>query len=202
MAEKQTAAGEETPGRLPYTARLRPCGMLKTRTFTSGAVSVLFVAWFFTRPEPESTLYGLLAALVLGLAVAWEYSRSHINLRITKDGITPYQGGFLPRAAIPAADFRSVHLRTLSHERVRPVIRRYGVRPNATALAAEPSELRAVPGSKLRTTGKAMDDATLYVTKPGTLVEVIGHSGRIYLFSPENPEEMAAALVEVIRANR
>src|SRR5699024_10991428 len=110
-------------------------------------------------------------------------------------------GGFLPRRPWPLQDFRTVQLREIPADRVGVTVGGYGWR-RGMAISSRAEELRPVGERKIFTTGETRERYRMLVTRPGTMVEIIGRGGTHYLISPSDPEATAAAVDQATRARR
>lgn len=136
----------------------------------------------------------------VGFAVA-AWMRMSTRFIVDERGLTVLLGGFWKRPTWPVEDFRTVQLRTIPAELVGVSTGGYGWRAGK-AMSAADGTIEALPGRKPFTTTSAQELYRLLVTRPGTMVEIIGREGWNYLISPEDPRETAAAVDQAIRARR
>src|SRR5699024_12674539 len=104
-----------------------------------------------------------------------------------------------PRAPVAV---RAVQLREPPTPGVGGTVGGYGYR-RGRAISSTPEQLRPVGDRKTYTTGRTQERYRLMVTRPGTMVEIIGRSGEThYLISPVDAETTASAVDQAIRSRR
>ncbi|MFC7465209.1 glycosyltransferase [Brachybacterium sp. GCM10030252] len=181
-----------------YVGTTRPSWVGWTRialTLLFGAVLALVLAQ-----------RGLVAAVppaagVFALLALWTWMGQHTRFIVDDRGLTVSLGGFLPRPTWPLAGFRTVQYRIVPQPAVGASLGGYGWR-RGMVIPARPEELRPVGDRKLLTGGEARQSYRMVVTRPGTMVEIVGREGTGYLLTPEDPEATAAAIDQAIRARR
>ena len=65
-----------------------------------------------------------------------------------------------------------------------------------------PEELTPVGTRKIFTLDEIQQPYRMLVTRPGTLVEIIGRGSTHYILSPEDPQATADAIDQAIRSRR
>lgn len=181
-----------------YVGRTRPSSIGWTRigiTLAAGAVLTLLMA---QRSSPPAVL--LVAALFAGLTL-WTWMGQHTRFIVDEHGLTVSLGGFLPRRPWPLEDFRTVQLRELPQSRLGVTLGGYGWR-RGRASTPRPEELTPVGTRKIFTLDEIQQPYRMLVTRPGTLVEVIGRGSTHYILSPEDPQATADAIDQAIRSRR
>ncbi|WP_245822668.1 hypothetical protein [Brachybacterium avium] len=163
-----------------YVGRTRPSSIGWTRiaiTLVAGAVLALLMA-------QRSTSLGMLlvAVLFLGLAV-WTWMGQRTRFIVDGHGLTVSLGGFLPRKPWPLEDFRTVQLRELPRSQVGVALGGYGWR-RSRASTPQPAELTPVGSRKIFTLDQIQQPYRMLVTRPGTMVEIIGRGSTHYILSP------------------
>ena len=145
---------------------------------------------------------GAVAALaVFALLALWTWMGQATRFVVDERGLTVSLGGFLPRATWPLADFRTVQLRELPASRVGVTLGGYGWR-RGKAISPKPEELTPVGERKIFTLADMQRPYRMLVTRPGTLVEIIGRERTCYILSPVDPAATAAAIDQAIRSRR
>ncbi|WP_114854985.1 hypothetical protein [Brachybacterium sp. YJGR34] len=181
-----------------YVGATRPSAVGWTRigiTLVVGAVLTVIMA---QRATPITTLG--VAALFGGIAL-WTWMLLWTRFIVDAHGVTVSLGGFLPRRPWPLADFRTVQLRELPGERVGATLGGYGWR-RTRAMSAGAEDLRPVGSRKIYSPSDPQQPYRSLVTRPGTMVEIIGRGSTCYLLSPVDPEATAAAVDQAIRSRR
>jgi hypothetical protein len=201
---EQGTAGRPARGRPspPFlVGRTTPGAVGWTRIGVSLAIAVgLAVYALVWAPAGTAGPAFVLAAGVLVYSF-WAWMRLSSRFVVDEQGVTVSLGGFWRRPAWPVADFRIVQLRRIPGDTLGVTIGPLGWR-RGRALAPDRSALQPMPGRKIFTTGEPQSPCRLMVSRPGTLVEIIGRSGTNYLISPDDPEAAAAAIDQAIRARR
>lgn len=181
-----------------YVGSTRPSSIGWTRitiTLVAGAVLAMLMAQRSTLPAVL-----LVAVLFLGLAV-WTWMGQWTRFIVDEHGLTVSLGGFLPRRPWPLEDFRTVQLRELPRSRVGVTLGGYGWR-RSRATTPQPAELTPVGSRKIFTLDRIQQPYRMLVTRPGTMVEIIGRGSTHYILSPEDPQATATAVDQAIRARR
>ena len=177
-----------------YVGRTRPSSIGWTRigiTLAAGAVLALLMA---QRSSPPAVL------LFAGLSL-WTWMGQHTRFIVDEHGLTVSLGGFLPRRPWPLEDFRTVQLRELPQSRLGVTLGGYGWR-RGRASTPRPEELTPVGIRKIFTLDEVQQPYRMLVTRPGTLVEIIGRGSTHYILSPEDPQATADAIDQAIRSRR
>src|SRR5699024_2338265 len=147
------------------------------------------------RSSPPAVL--LVAALFAGLTL-WTWMGQHTRFIVDEHGLTVGLGGFLPRRPWPLEDFRAVRLRELPQSRPGVTLRGYGCR-RGRARSPRPDGLTPVGTRKTVPRDEIQQPYRTRVTRPGTLVEVIGRGSTRYILSPGDPQATADAIDQAIR---
>lgn len=185
-----------------YVGLTRPGAVGWTRIALTAVLLVVVVAVALASPGAVSPVLVALVVLALIAVLVMQWMRLWTRFVVDDRGLTVSWGGFWPRPSWPLASFRSVQLRELGPEEAGPTVRSYGWR-RGTVLPDPGHQRRALPGERVRTLA-ADDDAPyrLLVTRPGTMVEIIGRDGEHFMISPVDPEATAQAVAQAIRARR
>lgn len=184
-----------------YVGTTRPAGVGWTRIAVTLVAGLVLVVLLMQRIQGSSLLVGVgLMAIFAGLAL-WTWMGQSTRFIVDDQGLTVSLGGFLPRRPWPLQDFRTVQLREIPADRVGVTVGGYGWR-RGRAISSRSEELRPVGERKIFTTGETQERYRMLVTRPGTMVEIIGRDGTHYLISPADPEATAAAVDQAIRARR
>lgn len=179
----------------------RPGAVGWTRIAVNALCGIVFVIVLWVRAAPGDLALALVAALAFGLLTLWAWMRLWTRFIVDERGVTVSWGGFLPRPTWPLEDFRTVQLREIPASTLGVTAGGVGWR-RCRVMAAEPSQLRPVGDRKVFTLGSMQEPYRVLVTRPGTMVEIIGRHGRHWLLSPEDPEATAAAVDQAIRSRR
>ncbi|HIY23133.1 MAG TPA: hypothetical protein H9837_02325 [Candidatus Brachybacterium merdigallinarum] len=184
-----------------YVGTTQPGGVGWMRIAVTIGAGLVMILLLITRDiQPLIPLAALVvAAFALFTLVTW--MRQSTRFIVDDRGLTVSLGGFLPRSPWPLADFRTVQLRTIPAERVGVTVGGYGWRTGRVT-SSQPGELQPVGSRKIFTTGETSERYRTLVTRPGTMVEIIGRSGTHYLISPQDPQATADAVDQAIRARR
>lgn len=181
-----------------YVGHTRPSSIGWTRigiTVLSGVVLVVLMHQRAGMPGAV-VLAGLFAVLTL-----WTWMGQWTRFIVDEHGLTVSLGGFLPRRAWPLEDFRTVQLRELPQSRLGVTLGGYGWR-RGRASTPRPEELTPVGTRKIFTLDEIQQPYRMLVTRPGTLVEIIGRGSTHYILSPEDPQATADAIDQAIRSRR
>ncbi|MFC5316814.1 MULTISPECIES: hypothetical protein [Brachybacterium] len=181
-----------------YVGTTRPSRIGWTRiglTVVAGLIATLLMA------SRSSVAAGLLVAMVFALLTLWTWMGQHTRFVVDERGVTVSLGGFLPRRPWPLEDFRTVQYRTVPASSAGVTLGGYGWR-RGTATSSTPEEITPLGDRKIFTTGEVRQPYRMMVTRPGTLIEIIGRSGTNYLLSPDDLDGTAEALGQAIRAHR
>lgn len=182
--------GRTGPGRV---------GIARVAVSIAAAVLLILLAVLGSARIPVPfVVLGVVAIVGYGL---WTWARLRTRLVVDEHGVTVSLGGFWARPAWPVQDFRTVQLRELKEDSLGVTVGALGWR-RGRVLSAKPEDLTALPGRKIFTTGNGQDECRLLVTRPGTAVEIIGRSGTCYLLTPDDPQAVAEAVDQAIRARR
>ncbi|MGP9537572.1 hypothetical protein ACT3SP_06145 [Brachybacterium sp. AOP43-C2-M15] len=181
-----------------YVGRTRPTSVGWTRigvTLLCGAVLAVLMAQRSSTPV-------VLLVVVLFLALSlWTWMGQATRFIVDEHGITVSLGGFLPRRPWPVENFRTVQLREMPSSTVGVTLGGYGWR-RGKAITSRPEELTPVGRRKIFTVAGTQQPYRMLVTRPGTLVEIIGRDAPHYILSPEDPQATAEAVDQAIRARR
>lgn len=183
-----------------YVGLTRPGAVGWTRIGLTAVLLVIVLA--FGLSGAGNPVLVLLVALALAVVVVLQWMRLWTRFVVDDRGLTVSWGGFWPRPSWPLVSFRSVQLRELGPEEAGSTVRSYGWR-RGPVLPDPGHQRRALPGGRVHALS-ADDDAPyrLLVTRPGTMVEIIGRDGEHFMISPQDPEATAAAVDQAIRARR
>ena len=181
-----------------YVGRTRP----STIGWTRIAITVVTGAVLAVLMSQRSTVFGaLLVVALFALLTLWTWMGQWTRFIVDEHGLTVSLGGFLPRRPWPLEDFRTVQLRELPRSQVGLAVGGYGWR-RGRASTPQPAELTPVGTRKIFTLEDVQARYRLLITRPGTMVEIIGRGSTHYLLSPEDPQATAAAVDQAIRARR
>ncbi|AXK44719.1 hypothetical protein [Brachybacterium saurashtrense] len=181
-----------------YVGRTRASSIGWTRigiTLAAGAVLVVLMA------QRSTPLGALLVAALFGALALWTWMGQSTRFVVDEHGVTVSLGGFLPRRPWPLEDFRTVQLRELPQSRVGVTLGGYGWR-RGRASTPQPSELTPVGDRKIYTVDALQRPYRMLVTRPGTMVEMMGRGETCYILSPEDPQATAEAIDQALRARR
>jgi len=185
-----------------YVGATRPGTVGWTHIGVTVVAGVLLTVLLAQRAEGAAPVVVLLFGLLFGLLALWTWMGQWTRFVVDDRGLTVSLGGFLPRRTWPLEDFRTVQLREIPTSGVGITVGGYGYR-RGRAISSTPEQLRPVGDRKVYTTGQTQERYRLMVTRPGTMVEIIGRSGEIhYLLSPVDPEATADAVDQAIRSRR
>lgn len=184
-----------------YVGTTRPGTVGWTRITVTVVAGVVLMVVLTLRDQPT----GLFAVIAIGvlftLLALWTWMGQWTRFIVDEHGVTVSLGGFWPRQPWPVEDFRTVQLREISQSTVGVTVGGYGWR-RGRVISAAPSELRPVGRRKIFTTDVAQQKYRLLVTRPGTMVEIIGRGETCYLLTPEDPQATAEAVDQAIRSRR
>ncbi|UQN31155.1 hypothetical protein [Brachybacterium kimchii] len=184
-----------------HVGRTTPGAVGWTRIGMSAVIGVGIAGYAIAWARGETVVLGLVLALAVLVYAFWSWMRLATRFVVDVDGVTVSLGGFLPRPAWPVADFRTVQLRRIPGESLGVTVGGLGWR-RGRVIAPESGSIEALPGRKVFTTGEQRSSYRLMVSRPGTLVEIIGREGTHFLLSPDDPRAAAEAIDQAIRARR
>lgn len=185
-----------------YVGLTRPGAVGWTRIGLTAVVLVIAVVVGLLGPGARNPLLLLVVIAVLLAVLLVQWMRLWTRFVVDERGLTVSWGGFLPQRTWPLAQFRTVQLRELSEQEAGPTVRTFGWR-RGTVLPDPGHQRRPVGGRPIY--NPPADDATPYrllVTRPGTMVEIMGRDGQHFMISPQDAEATAAAVDQAIRARR
>lgn len=185
-----------------YVGATRPGTVGWTRIVVTAVAGALLTVLLAQRAEAASPVVMLAFGLLFGLLALWTWMGQWTRFIVDDRGLTVSLGGFLPRRTWPLEDFRTVHLREVPASGIGVTVGGYGFR-RGRVISSTPEQLGPVGDRKIYTTGQTQERYRLMVTRPGTMVEIIGRSGQFqYLISPVDPEATAEAVDQAIRSRR
>lgn len=184
-----------------YVGTTRPGPVGWTRIAVTLVAGVVLVVVMATRPQPLAPVLLVSAGVVFAALALWTWMCQWTRFIVDEHGVTVSLGGFWPRPVWPITDFRTVQLREVPPSTIGVTVGGYGWR-RGRVMAARPEELRPVGRGKVFTTGDVQRRARILVTRPGTMVEIVGRGESDYLLSPVDVEATAAAVEQAIRARR
>ncbi|MDO5662826.1 MAG: hypothetical protein Q4G40_09030 [Brachybacterium sp.] len=186
---------------LPYIGRTRPATVGWTRVVVMLALGFLLVAALAIGGTTLGPVFTVVVLLLFIMVAVWTWMRLWTTFVVDRDGLRIRYGGFLPRPLWPVEEFRTVQLRTVPAASMGVTTGGVGT-AQGMVLGASPEQIRPVGDRKVFTTGNTKDRYQMQISRPGTLVEIIGTGPHHYLISPEDPEATAAAIDEAIRSRR
>lgn len=184
-----------------YVGSTRPGAVGWTRIGVTAAMGLVLAVLLLVAPTGIGVPLTLLMMAVFALIALWNWMRMWTRFIVDDKGVTVSWGGFVPRRPWDLYDFRTVQLRDIPGSTVGVTVGSLGWR-TGRVLVGEPGQRRPVAGRKVHTPGGPQARYRLLVTRPGTMVEIIGRGEVNYLLSAQEPEATAAAIDQAIRARR
>lgn len=147
---------------------------------------------------PALAVFALVALLSIA---AWTWIGLRTTFVIDADGVTVRLGGFWRQRTWPLSDFRSVQLRSIPADRLGATVGGVGRRAGLV-MPPMPGDITPLPGRKIHTPGDQRRRSRMVVSRPGTMVEIVGRGGENYLLSADDPQGTAEALDGLIHRGR
>lgn len=184
-----------------YVGSTRPGAVGWTRVAVNAAVGVIVVLALLTTISPGQYVPAVVAGLGFALLTLWSWMRLSTRFIVDEHGLTVSWGGFLPRPAWPLETWRTVQLREIPADRLGVTAGGTGWR-RTTVMPAQRSDITPVGTRKPYTLASMEDRYLVLLSRPGTMVEIIGRRGEHYLISPVDPAATAEACDQALRARR
>lgn len=184
-----------------HVGRTTPGAVGWTRIGVSILIGIGIAGYALAWARGETVVLGLLLAVAVLVYAFWSWMRLATRFVVDADGVSVSLGGFLPRPVWPVAGFRAVQLRRIPGDTLGVTLGGLGWRRGLVP-APDRGTLDALPGRRVFTTGEQQSPYRLMVSRPGTLVEIIGKEDTNYLLSPDDPVAAAEAIDQAIRARR
>lgn len=185
-----------------YVGRTHPGGVGWGRVLVTLGLALLLSAVTVFGPGGVPLLLLAPVVTLFVLYAGWTWIRLDTRFIVDERGVTVSLGGFWPQASWPVADFRRVQLREIPSDTLGVTVGALGWRRRGRVISSTRENLTPLPGNKVFTNGNTHDQYRLLVTRPGTMVEIIGRRDVHYLLSPEDPQGTAEAIDQAIRARR
>lgn len=181
--------GTTTPGAVGW-------GRVIVNAVCGAALTWLVAAYVVPGQIVPAVLVGVLFAAM----TFWSWMRLQTRFTVDERGIVVSWGGFWPRPAWPLAQFRTVQLRTVPEELVGSTLGGVGWR-TGRVLPARPQDITPLGRRGVRTLSEPQRYRVL-VSRPGTMVEILGAGEVHFLLSADDPQATAEAVEQAIRARR
>lgn len=184
-----------------YVGTTRPGTVGWFRVGINALCGVIMVVALLTTIAPGQYLLATVAAIGFGLLTLWSWMRLSTRFIVDERGLTVSWGGFMPRATWPVANFRTVQLREIPAETLGVTAGGVGWR-RTRVMTAKRADITPVGSRKAFTLATMEEPYRMMISRPGTMVEIIGREGEHYLISPVDPHQTAQAVDQAIRARR
>lgn len=183
-----------------YVGTTSPGAVGWTRVGVNAACGIALTWLVATRIAPGALALTVIVGVVFAVLTALSWMKLSTRFIVDERGVTVSWGGFWPRPSWPLAQFRNVQLREVPEHLVGSTVGGIGWR-TARVSPAQRADLTSVRARGVRTLAEPARYRVL-VSRPGTMVEILGRDAVNYLLSPNDPAATAQAIDQAIRARR
>lgn len=176
-----------------YTGSTRPGAVGWTRVAVVVGAALVLAAVPLVGGMSAGPSLSIFALVVLGGIAVWTWMNLRTTFVVDDRGVTVRLGGIWRQRTWPLEDFRSVQLRQIPAERLGVTVGGVG-RRSGLVMPSQPGDITALPGRKVFTSGTTRRRTRMVVSRPGTVVEIVGRGDTGYLLSADDPQATARAI--------